>query len=199
MKFNKTLRNYTKKYAYCVSPQYWFDYKSMKKYLKKIKIDYGDIIQTHFDSSTETECCICLEGTQLMQMFCCKQYIHHKCIIHLSTSCGFSCPMCRANIHEYISIKLETRQQKLDAAILSLLSRIHLDIIKIENVYNRRLIINLITLQKYCHINYTAIIKICKKIKKSLHIDILNYFIDVLNKNGIIKPCESQHHSCVLS
>jgi len=134
-------------------------------------------------------------------MFCCKQYIHHKCVIHLSASNSLLCPMCRANIHEHISTKLESRQQKLDAAILSLLSSIHLDIIKIESVCNKRLIINTITLQKYCHINYIAIIKICKKIKKSLNIDILNYFIDVLNKNAIIKPCKSinEHRSCVLS
>jgi hypothetical protein len=136
---------------------------------------------------------------QLMQMFCCHQYIHHTCVMQLSACCGLLCPLCRANIHEYINKKLETRRQKLDADILSLFSRIHLDIIKIENVYNRRLIINFITLQKYCHINYKAIIKICKKIKKSLHIDIVDYFTGMLNKKGIIKPKESRHSSCILS
>ena len=119
--------------------------------------------------------------------------------MQLSACCGLLCPLCRANIHEYINKKLETRRQKLDADILSLFSRIHLDIIKIENVYNRRLIINFITLQKYCHINYKAIIKICKKIKKSLHIDIVDYFTGMLNKKGIIKPKESRHSSCILS
>ena len=198
MKFNRTLQGYITKYRYSIPPHFWFDYKKLKKQLKCIKNEFNDIINNN--KPENDECCICLEGGKLMHMFCCKQYIHHKCLINVFAYSTVLCPLCRANVHEYMASKLETKEQKFNAAILSLLSNIYINIIKIENIYNRKLITNPTILQKYCHINYTAIVKICKKIKKCLHIDIQDFYINIVNKNGIIKPPkEREHHYCIVS
>ena len=149
MKFNRTLRGYITKYRYTISPQFWFDYKMLKKQLKHIKKGFHDINDNNINQEND-ECCICLEGGPLMQMFCCKQYIHHKCLVHVFASSTILCPLCRANVHEHMTSKLETNEQKYNAAILSLLSNIYINIIKIENIYNRNLITNPVILQKYC-------------------------------------------------
>jgi len=197
MKFNRTLRGYITKYKYSIPQQCWFDYKMLKKQLKQIKKEYRNIIQP---SNNNGECCICLEEGYLMEMFCCKQFIHHKCLVHVFASTTILCPLCRANIHEYMISKSKTHQQKLDTTILSLLSNIYLNIMKIENVYNNKIILNPKILEKYCSINYTAIIKICKKIKKCLYIDVLDLYIGIINKRKIIKPLESsEHHKCIIS
>lgn len=201
MKFNRTLQGYITKYSYSISPQHWFDYKMIKKQLKRIKKEFPNA--NNNNNQENNECCICLEEGKLMQLFCCKQYIHHKCLVHVFASSTILCPLCRANVHEHITSKLETNEQKYNVAILSLLSNIYINILKIENIYNRKLITNPIVLEKYCNINYTAIIKICKKINKCLHIDILDFYLNIINKNGIIKPSKAierhRRHRCVLS
>jgi hypothetical protein len=76
---------------------------------------------------------------------------------------------------------------KYNMTILSLISNICLNIIKIENIYQEQLVHNRHILHKFCHINYIAVEKICKKILKLLHIDVRNYFENIMLKKNIIK------------
>jgi hypothetical protein len=176
------------KYRHCILSEHWFEYKFIKKCINNAKEYHPDII----DESEE--CCICLENKQLMHMLCCKQPIHYTCLLQ-TIAYNESCPLCRSNVFEYIL----HNQKHFDAQILSLLSHIQLNIMKIQRIVNMKLIKNPMILEKYCHINYTAVIKICKKIRKKLDIDVSQYFIEFMHKTNVLKCKETKQTSCSLS
>jgi hypothetical protein len=42
-------------------------------------------------------------------------------------------------------------------------------------------------MKKYCEMNYIAIMKTCKKIKKYINIDSFKYFKDIIDEKNILK------------
>ncbi len=191
MKFNKELNKYIQKYKKQIPPSYWFHYKSFKKIIKHCLVLQKDI-QIHY-SATDDSCCICLDNEHLMQTFCCKQNIHHICYINTVLYTSDLCPMCRKPISDYFAVQNALSIfDKYNMTILSLISNICLNIIKIENIYQEQLIHNSHILHKFCHINYIAVVKICKKILKLLHIDVRNYFENIMLKKNIIKKYTKQ-------
>lgn len=188
MKYNKQLRNNIEKYKEHIIPQYWFDYKDMKKKIKIISQKYKNILFNNEQS--EEVCFICMDDNKnkkFMKTFCCNQYVHHTCNIEALSKCNFSCPMCRKNIYENTSYYINNDYNKLNYDVLALLSNIQLNIIKIENVYMKKLIINEKIMKRFCEINYISILKICKKIKKYINIECWDYFEKIININKIIR------------
>jgi len=198
MKFNKVLKAYIHKYKDTIKDdKMWFDYKAAKKTIKKILITYPEFKEYIFTSENpETDsCCICLDNKDLMKTLCCKHYIHHRCLMHTLVYCNSSCPLCRQDIIKaYFNKNLDREslsgEQKFHLDVLSLVGIIHLNITRIETVYNQ--IQNTKIRNRYCDINYMAVIKIAKKIHKYLHIDVVDYYIQIMRKKGILHPQASQ-------
>ena len=136
-------------------------------------------------SYSSSICCICFENDNLMKTFCCHNEIHHTCFVQCMAFCSSSCPLCRTEIVQAIKCDPNNKKEKFDTEIISLISNIHLNIMNIESVC-REFKIKSKFLQKYKKMNQNAILKICKKVKKYLHIDIKQYFLDFMNKNKII-------------
>jgi len=138
-------------------------------------------------SILQDECCICLESKNLMKTFCCHNFIHHHCLVHTFAYSNENCPLCRAPIQDSIRFNPTNLEESLDAEILSLISSVHLEMIKFYYVYNNQLIYRLSRKQNiiktFYQINITAVTKICKKIDKHLHINIKPYFLDIVEKN----------------
>jgi len=191
MKFNKKLTSIVKKYEKHIPPHYWFDYKRLKKILS----DTCKLLHTLRDThEIEDTCCICLEGNHLMKTFCCHNSIHHICLVRVL--CSFaSCPLCRKNIEKVLIFHNDA--EHYDAKIITLISVIQLNIDKIENIYQQKLIAKKY-LRKYCYYNYTAVIKITKKIDKYLHTSIKNHFAEVIINTKIYKELQddTKRHTC---
>ncbi len=183
MKFNKKLTSIIKKYNKHIPPHYWFDYK----YLKKILNDAYKLLQNIKISDNDDTCCICLEGNNLMKTSCCHNSIHHLCLVKVLCSFVASCPICRARIEKVIVYNNDV--ERYDNKILTLISIIQLNINKIENVYRQKLIPKKY-LRKYCYYNYTAVIKITKKIDKYLRTDIKGHFIELMSKTSLYKELQ---------
>ena len=197
MKFHKTLCKNSHKYRLHILPDFWFEYKNMKKHINRIKTTYPSLI-TNTEKQTDDECCICLEQEQLMNMICCNQNIHYTCFMK-NIMYNTTCPLCRSDIAT-INKNKQTEKHYFDAEILSLLSNIQLNILKVETVYAKKLIANTRIMKKYCHLNYLAVMKTCKKIKKHLHIDVLQYFTDIMSTHCILQLYnEKDTVSCALS
>ena len=186
MKFNKELRKYADKYKNKINSTYWFDYKLIKKLIKNALCKYPQFIASLPSKHPDESCCICLENDNLMLTFCCHNYIHHACMIHALAFCNSSCPLCRTDIRNAIEYNPTNNKEKFDSEIMAIISNIHLGIMRIENICNQKLITHPKLLQKYKKMNHTAIIKICKKIYKYLHIDVMQYFLDVIHKHGVL-------------
>ena len=189
MKFNKQLDKIITKYKYIIPPEHWFEYKKVKKLLKdatkviKFSLQYNPYQNNQNDDDC---CCICLENNKLMRTFCCKNLIHHICLMQVLTSPVSSCPICRSHILKVLCHDINNPKNVFDAKILSLVSTIQLNINKIEQVSNSKIIKNPQLHDLYRKNNYLAVVKICKKIEKQLHINIKDYFISVMKKNNIL-------------
>lgn len=185
MKFNKTLRAQMTKYKHIIPNQYWFEYKDIKKIIKQLS-NYNSYNQKEHETN---ECCICLDSRNLMSTFCCNQPIHHECLIRciLSNNVSPICPLCRQDMMNYFqnASMIKDLQHKHNLQIISMLGKIHLNILKIENVYNKLQVKKKIV-KTYVSYNHKAILKICKKIKKHLHHDFTRYFQEIMAKNNII-------------
>jgi hypothetical protein len=194
MKFNKELNKYIHKYKIQIPVSYWFNYKFFKKSIKHILVLQNDLEKQDFVQ--DDNCFICLDNDHLMKTFCCKQNIHHICYIESVLHTSDLCPMCRNPVSDYFA-KQDTLcvNDNYNMSILSLISNIYLNIIKIENIYHKHLIRNEHILHKFCHVNYIAVVKICKKILKLLHIDVWNYFSNIMQKKNIMKIYNNSKHS----
>lgn len=179
MKFNKTIQKYKVQYSNKIPTHYWFDYKHIKKLIKQTN---------SYESVSQDECCICLESnTNLMTTFCCHQNIHHTCFVHtMAFSKAPLCPLCRADIANAIQYDKDNTKQVFDANIISIISYIHLNMMKIKDVCEKKLIQNTELMKKYKKINHTALIKICKKMNKHLHVNTVQYFLDTKAYKNII-------------
>jgi hypothetical protein len=177
MKFGKELKSFIQS-QHNINNDYWFEYKFIKKELKNIVINYPNIInniKTYKYNYDNNECCICLENKNLMKLFCCQNFIHHNCLVNSLAFCNTNCPLCRKTIQNVLTYHKNNIKECFDIEILSLISIIHKNIIKIEeyckyNADNK-------FIKDYKKLNYKAIIKICKKIKKSIAIDLNDYFV----------------------
>lgn len=188
MKFNKYFQHEINKYKDTISPQLWFEYKGIKKRIKTILKNYKDIYEKNNQGDDEL-CIICMEDNKekkLMKSFCCNYYIHYTCQMKTITKCSCNCPICRKYIIENLS-NITNEFDLYNNEILSLLSYIQLNIIKIETVYLKKLIVNERSMKRYRELNYIAIMKICKKIKKYIDIDSLQYFKDIIDEKKILK------------
>jgi hypothetical protein len=187
MKFNKQLTNYIQKYKNDISDTFWFDYKFIKKHLKNILLRYKECIENPIITDVDDCCCICLENSNVMKLFCCDHYIHHVCLLECITRVSNECPLCRNDLIHYIKSPwyLHRYDANYNIEIIKLLSNIHLNIIKIENIIQRKFILKSV-IQKYINANHLAIIKICKKVDKHLKLNCKQYFINIMNKNKII-------------
>ncbi len=204
MKFNKQLDAVKNRYKCVIPIDQWFEYKKIKKLLKnasyiiKNKIKYNPYA---VQVPVEDCCCVCLENDKLMKMFCCNNVIHHVCLIQVLTSSVMSCPMCRSNLQKVIAYEQDQAIQQLDATILSLISVIHLNINKIEDTYKSRVISNAKLMKIYSYWNYMAVIKICKKIEKQLHLkDLRTHFMNIMQKKNILiedRPSRSKIFRCL--
>jgi hypothetical protein len=184
MKFNKDIKIYSEKYKKYVQNDWWFNYKHIKKLLKEFVIKYKEL---SFNNDEDDECCICMENKNLMKTFCCHNSIHHVCLVHtLAFTTNSSCPLCRSPMLNVIKYDVTNIREKRDADLLGLISNIHINIMNIENICKNKKIKNSKVLQKYKEINNQAIVKICKKIYKRLNIDLKQYFINFINRNGIL-------------
>lgn len=203
MKFSKELLNNIQKYKNYIPKEHWFNYKMFKKKLKHLVLEHYLLIhqrnllnskdnlndekyKTHMTNNEYDECCICLESSNLMKTFCCHNYIHHHCLVHTFTYAGMNCPLCRTPIQESIKFNPQNEQESLDAGILSLISCIHLEMMRIHHICNNQLKESLISrhhiLKQFYNINMLAVTKICKKIDKQLHINIKPYFLNIIEK-----------------
>lgn len=176
MKFNKTIENYKREYRHKIPACYWFDYKFIKKLIKKAVAKY-------IENNDNKECCICLENdNNLMITFCCNQNIHHTCFVHsLVFSSSPNCPLCRRDIVKAMQYNSTNIKQTFDASVNSIISHIHLNLMKVKNVCDKKLISNPLILKKYKQITHLALTKICKKLNKQLHIDTKEYFLNCSN------------------
>jgi hypothetical protein len=191
MKFCKELKRHMDFYHINnrVPYQYWFEYKKYKKCLKQIK-GLNEI--EPYDTDLP-ECCICLESnTPMMKTFCCNNCIHHQCFIESILHTSTCCPLCRIDVTKFFTEPARDNQERLNYDVLSLISNIYLNIIKIENVCTNMLIIDKTVRQHYIQLNQIALTKICKKIKKYTNIDLKEFFINIINKHGILPK-----HMCV--
>jgi hypothetical protein len=193
MKFNKELDKVTHQYKYTIPKEHWFEYKKLKKLLKKAvnimnnKLKYNPYAIQNYEEDSDDTCCICLENDKLMKLFCCNNFIHHTCLVQVLTSRIPCCPMCRCDILKVITYESDDDLKELNATILSIISVIHLNINKIEYICNSNIIKNQKLLTLYRHWNYIAVIKICKKIEKHLALkNIKEYFLNVMKKNNIL-------------
>jgi hypothetical protein len=87
MKFNKYFQEEIKKQKDTITPQFWFDYKGIKKRIKTIIKKYEDIIYEN-NNDVDELCIICMEDdkeAKLMKSFCCNYYIHHTCQMNTIT------------------------------------------------------------------------------------------------------------------
>lgn len=186
MKFSKALQQHVHQYYTndFIPIEYWFQYKKYKKILNTIK---KHNLELYRDFGDGTECCICLEtNVPMMQTFCCHNLIHHKCFIQSILSTSTACPLCRTDVVQFFRQQPKTNEECVNYNVLALISNIYLDIIKIEDVCNNMLIVSEKIRQHYIQLNYTALTKICKKIKKYTSIDLKDYFIDIINKHNIL-------------
>lgn len=190
MKFNKVLNKHIEEYKHIVPSVYWFEYKKIKKLLNKVLEIQKHITPAITDTSVSesADCCICLENTApMMQTFCCHNVIHHKCIVDSILHTSITCPLCREDFQQYFKNPPTTRcQAAIDCNVLSMISWIYLNIMKIENVWKHNWITDEKIKQHYITQNYTALIKICKKIKKCINIDLQDYFLDIVKKHKIL-------------
>lgn len=196
MKFNKKLYKIEEKYHYYIPYEYWFNYKGFKKILKdilQIKLNYVTNIE---DCNNEDCCCVCLENDNLIKTFCCKNKVHHLCLFRVLSSNIASCPMCRADLFKVL--KSGNNIEYYHSKVISIISIMYLNIDKIETIIKNKAI-----KEKYVPIyieyNRLAIIKMCKKIDKNLHINCKPFFIDLMNKRGIlIEQAKPNNHYCLL-
>jgi len=182
MKFGKELGTYILKYKDYICGDKWFNYKIVKKIIKNISIIYPNIInniKTYKYNYDNEECCICLENRNLMQTFCCHNYIHHNCLVKSLAFSNPQCPLCRITIKKVLLYNVRDKKESFDSEILSLIGRLYQEIEKIKSC-NKELIKNKNIIKIYKDINLKAIIKICKKIKKMLAIDIKESMIKKL-------------------
>lgn len=191
MKFNKKLNKIVEKNKLYIPYDFWFNYKGFKKVLNDIK-RLNKAEQKEIASDTEDCCCICLENDNTMQTFCCKNCIHHTCLFRVLSSNIASCPICRADIYKVL--KFTNEREYYNAKVISLISMIQLNINRIEDVVRQKYIFNHKYMKIFIQYNRLAIIKMCKKIDKNLHISCKQYFIDVMDKHGILKA-ETRPHS----
>jgi hypothetical protein len=202
MKFSKELNKNIQQYKNIIQKEYWFNYKLFKKKLKSIILKHYLLLNqrnlinitylntcnvtltNHDDVSEIDECCICLESNNLMKTFCCHNYIHHHCLVHTFTYSNIYCPLCRAPLQDSIKFNPANTEESLDSEILSLISSVHLELIKIHYLCNNQLRTLKPTISKtYYNINMTAVIKISKKIDKHVHTRIKPYFSNIIEKN----------------
>lgn len=186
MKFCKELKRHMDFYYIhnCIPYQYWFGYKKYKKCLKQIKALYE--IEPH-SSDLLSQCCICLESnTPMMKTFCCNNSIHHQCFIESILHTSTHCPLCRIDVTKFFTEPAKNQQDHLNYNVLSLISNIYLDIIKIENICTNMFILGKTVRQHYIQLNYIALTKICKKIQKYTIINLKDYFINIINKRNIL-------------
>lgn len=186
MKFNKRLQKIVNQYKKHIPHEYWFNYKSFKKILN----DITKIKPIHTMQDNE-DCCVCLENNNLMNTFCCQNKIHHVCLFRVLASDIASCPMCRADIYTVLKFKNET--DYYNARIISLISMIQLSINRIETII-RQGTMKEKYIRKFSEYNRIAVIKMCKKIDKNLHINCKPFFAELMNKHGILKE-NDKHHS----
>jgi hypothetical protein len=201
MKFNKELNNHIQKYKNDIPNTYWFDYKFIKKHLKHIVLRFKECIENPIITEVDDCCCICLENSNVMKLFCCDNYIHHICLLECMTRVSNECPLCRNDLIHYIKSPwyLHSDNINYNIEIIKILSNIHLNIIKIEHIISSKMISKNI-IQNYINANYLAIIKICKKVDKNLKLNCKQYFINIMNKNKIIlyKPTKKSFCKRVL-
>jgi len=188
MKFNKYMRYHIVKYNKYINQKAWFDYKFIKKQIKRIMRQYPMYINSFTYYSDNDSCCVCLESDNLMMTFCCHNYIHHKCLVHTLAFSTPGCPLCRTDIAKAIKCNATEPREKFDADIISIISHIHLNIMRVENIIQQKLITSSKVLKMYKKMNYTAVTKICKKFNKYLHIDVRQYFKDFVEKHAILVP-----------
>jgi len=182
MKFNKKLLSVIEKYKKHIPPQHWFDYKRLKKLLKDAYALKSSSKDPYNDRNNDEDiCCICLENDNLMKTFCCHNTIHHTCFVKVLCQTIAKCPMCRAPIEK--TLIYHNDAECYNSKIIGLISVIQLNINKIEDIYKKKLVPKKY-LRKYCYYNYTAIVKITKKIDKYLHTNIKEHFREIIkNKN----------------
>lgn len=184
MKFNKKINKIAEKYHYYIPYEYWFNYKGFKKILKDIlQIRLNYVMMNIQDCNNEDCCCVCLENDNLIKTFCCKNSIHHVCLFRVLSSDIGNCPMCRAELLKVL--KFSNNREFYDAKIISLISIIHININNIE-AFIKRKVIKEKYLPIYIEYNRQAIVKMCKKIDKNLHINCQPFFIELMNKHGIL-------------
>ncbi len=192
MKFNKKLKEYIQKYKDTIKDdKMWFNYKIAKKTINKILRTYPEFEGYILNPGSQEACCICLDNKDMMKTLCCKNYVHHRCLLHTIIYCNSSCPLCRQDIintyfNRNVVRESMTDEQRFHIDVLSLLSTIHLNIMHTETVYNK--IQNIKIRERYCAINYMAVIKIAKKIHKYLHIDVVDYYLQLMRKKDILHP-----------
>jgi hypothetical protein len=177
MKFGKELKSFIQSQNN-ISYENWFEYKSIKKCVNNIIINYPNIInniKTYKYNYDNNECCICLENKNLMKLFCCHNFIHHKCLVNSLAFCNSNCPLCRKTIHNVLAYDKNNIKECFDIEVISLIGIIHKNILKIEEYCKNNTDNKFI--KDYKKLNYKAIIKICKKIKKSIAIDLKDYFV----------------------
>lgn len=192
MKFNKTLRKYAEKYGKHIPVDKWFDYKGVKKQIKYILQTFPDEVAVHPD--IPDECCICLENSSnMMNMFCCNQCIHYSCFILSIVYSTYLCPLCRTDCIQYFRDTSTDCKHLFNIKIVTLLCSVFLNINKIEEVYRMSHTKNSDIMAKYCSINYTAVIKISKKIGKCLKIDMREFFLNIMKKKNILQPYNESH------
>jgi hypothetical protein len=197
MKFNKKLTGVINKYSKHIHPEYWFDYKRLKKILNETYRLLHTLKSREAPNDTSEDiCCICLEPDNLMPTFCCHNSIHHVCLVKVLCSFVASCPMCRASIEK--ALVFHNDREYYDTRILTLISVIQLNINKVENIYKQNCIPDKY-LRKYCYYNYIAVIKISKKIDKYLHSNIKGHFTEVIKNTNIFKELQeddTKRHRC---
>jgi hypothetical protein len=195
MKFNKKLQEYIVKYEKEIPSSFWFNYKSIKKLINYVRKTYPGM--RNQDIAVDDCCCICLENTgNMMHTFCCNNIIHHSCLVDVITKSSELCPLCRKNNADYFlnNTTAFDNQQTYDAKIIEIISRILLNIIRIENL-SQIMTINANIIKNYKEINYIAVIKIAKKIYKYLHIDIREYVVVAMKKKNVLTPPSGKKHN----
>jgi hypothetical protein len=186
MRFDEKLRTYIMRYRDDIHQEYWFEYKSLIKRIASMLRKYSDIDQYVCQDKSE-DCCICLENGKLMRTFCCHNHIHHKCLIDSIISVSEKCPICRKDCLQFFdssTYHTKSLEEQFNLDILSIISLIYLNILRIEKYINHNMPNNDPLTQKYSHINYIAIQKICEKIETFLHINVQ----DLLKHNSPIMP-----------
>ena len=209
MKFNKRLTKIIDKYQKDISPEFWFNYKACKKLLNDLInirsqtpcVSFGvKSDEKKDDEYDEDTCCICLQDDNLMKTFCCNNYIHHLCLFRVLTSSNASCPICRADIHKVLAYKNE--HDYYNAKVISFVSIIQLNITRIEELIKLK-VIKEKHIDIFTNYNQIAVLKICKKIDKNLHINSKQYFQEYMKKSNILpevaRPKPRGLFECILN